>query len=47
MPHGVRKVKMRGDLVGWVMAGHKRLVTPAGEVDYAAGRVFVIPRLMQ
>ncbi|MCV2353989.1 helix-turn-helix transcriptional regulator [Paucibacter sp. B2R-40] len=47
VPHAVRTATVRDDLVGWVMAGHKRLVTPAGEVSFAAGRVFVVPRLTQ
>lgn len=45
--HVVRTVVVHDDLVGWVMSGHKRLVTPAGEVDFASGRVFIIPRLTQ
>lgn len=38
---------MRDDLVGWVISGRKRLVTPAGEVHFPSGRVFVLPRLTQ
>lgn len=45
--HQVRTATVRDDLVGWVMAGRKRLVTPAGEVQFAAGDVFLIPRLTQ
>ncbi|MBB4842466.1 AraC-like DNA-binding protein [Paucibacter oligotrophus] len=45
--HQVRTAMVRDDLVGWVMAGRKRLVTPAGEVRFAAGDVFLIPRLTQ
>lgn len=45
--HQVRTATVRDDLVGWVMAGRKRLVTPAGEVRFAAGDVFLIPRLTQ
>ncbi len=45
--HVVRTAVVRDDLVGWVMSGHKRLLTPAGEVNFPAGQVFVIPRLTQ
>ncbi len=45
--HQVRTATVRDDLVGWVMAGRKRLVTPAGEVQFLPGQVFVIPRLTQ
>lgn len=45
--HVVRTAVVRDDLVGWVMSGHKRLLTPAGEVNFPAGRVFVISRLTQ
>lgn len=45
--HQVRTATVRDDLVGWVMAGRKRLMAPAGEIQFAAGRVFLIPRLTQ
>ncbi|MCV2370487.1 helix-turn-helix transcriptional regulator [Roseateles oligotrophus] len=47
VPHLVRTATVRDDLVGWVMSGRKRLVAPAGEVQFTAGQVFVIPRLTQ
>lgn len=47
VPHQVRTATVRDDLVGWVQAGRKRLVTPAGEVQFGAGQVFLIPRLTQ
>lgn len=45
--HQVRTATVRDDLVGWVMSGRKRLVTPAGELQFMAGQAFVIPRLTQ
>lgn len=45
--HQVRTATVRDDLVGWVQAGRKRLVTPAGAVQFAAGQVFMIPRQTQ
>ena len=47
VPHQVRTTTVRDDLVGWVMTGRKRLVTPAGEVNFAAGQAFIISRLTQ
>lgn len=45
--HQVRTVTVRDDLVGCVLSGRKRLVTPTGEVQFGAGQVFVLPRLIQ
>ncbi len=45
--HQVRTATVRDDMVGWVMAGRKRLVAPAGEIQFPAGQVFLIPRLTQ
>ena len=45
--HVVRTAVVRDDLVGWVMSGHKRLLAPAGEVNFPVGRVFLISRLTQ
>ena len=47
VPHLVRTATVRDDLVGWVMSGRKRLITPAGEVQFAPQQVFMIPRLTQ
>ena len=44
VPHLVRTVAVRDDLVGWVLSGRKRLTTPAGSVRYTAGQAFVVPR---
>ncbi|MEJ6007041.1 helix-turn-helix transcriptional regulator [Paucibacter sp. AS339] len=45
--HQVRTATVRDDLVGWVQAGRKRLVTPGGEVQFMTGQVFLIPRQTQ
>lgn len=45
--HQVRTATVRDDLVGWVQAGRKRLVTPGGEMQFMAGQVFLIPRQTQ
>lgn len=42
--HTVRTVTLRDDLVGWVVAGRKRLSTPQGEIRFAPGQVFLLPR---
>ncbi|QPF71578.1 helix-turn-helix transcriptional regulator [Roseateles sp. DAIF2] len=45
--HRIRTATFRDDLVGWLMAGRKRLATPAGEIRFGAGQVFLIPRATQ
>lgn len=45
--HRVRTVTIRDDLLGWVLAGRKRLDRPTGELRFAAGQVFLIPRATQ
>lgn len=45
--HRVRTVTVRDDMVGWVVSGHKRLVTPQGSAGFRSGEVFVIPRATQ
>lgn len=45
--HQVRTATIRDDMVGWIVAGRKRLATPSGETRFAAGQVFVIPRSTQ
>lgn len=45
--HAVRTATVRDDLVGWVVAGRKRLSTPTGETRFAAGEVFLVPRSTQ
>lgn len=45
--HCVRTAVVRDDLVGCVLSGRKRLITPAGEVQFGSGQVFVLPRLTQ
>lgn len=42
--HCVRTLTLRDDLVGWVVSGNKRLVTPRGSVNFAQGDLFVIAR---
>jgi len=44
VPHVVRTITVRDDLVGWVVSGRKRLCTPSDETQYAAGQVFVMAR---
>ena len=45
--HRVHTTTVRDDLVGWVVSGHKRLVTPQGSTGFRSGHVFVIPRATQ
>lgn len=45
--HVVRTATVRDDLVGWVVAGQKRLSKPVGEARFNTGQVFVIPRATQ
>ncbi len=45
--HVVRTTVVRDDLIGWVVSGRKRLIAPTGQVDFSAGRVFLMPRLTQ
>ena len=45
--HRVRTTTVRDDMVGWVVSGHKRLVTPQGSTGFRSGDVFVIPRATQ
>lgn len=47
VPHCVRTITPRDDLVGWVVAGRKRLGTPQGSTHIGPGQVFVIPRATQ
>lgn len=42
--HTIRTVTLRDDLVGWVVTGRKRLSTPQGEIRFAPGQVFLLPR---
>jgi len=42
--HAVRTLTLRDDLVGWVVTGRKRLSTPQGEIRFAPGQVFLLPR---
>src|SRR3954467_14014861 len=45
--HRVRTLTVRDDMVGWVVSGHKQLVTPQGSNRFRSGEVFVIPRATQ
>ena len=45
--HSVRTATVRDDLVGWVVEGRKRLVTPTGMHEFAAGQVFLISHATQ
>jgi AraC-like DNA-binding protein len=47
VPHLVRTVTVRDDLVGWLVSGRKRLSTPAGDTRFSAGQVFILPRATQ
>jgi AraC-like DNA-binding protein len=47
VPHVVRTVTVRDDLVGWVMSGHKQLSTPQGATRFSGGHAFMIPRSTQ
>lgn len=47
VPHQVRTATVRNDLVGCVLSGRKRLVTPTGEVQFVSGQAFILPRLTQ
>lgn len=47
VPHGIRTLTVREDMVGWVLRGRKRLVSPGGEMAFERGRVFCIPRASQ
>ncbi|MDT9001635.1 helix-turn-helix transcriptional regulator [Paucibacter sp. APW11] len=42
--HRVRTAQVRDDLIGWVLSGHKRLLTPQGEQRFDSGAVFLLPR---
>lgn len=42
--HRVRTVTVRDDMVGWLLAGHKRLVGPQSETPFRAGELFCIAR---
>ncbi len=42
--HSVRTLTLPDDLVGWVAAGKKRLSTPQGDIRFAPGQVFLLPR---
>jgi AraC-like DNA-binding protein len=44
VPHLVRTITVRDDVVGWVASGRKRLCAPGGETLFAAGQVFVMAR---
>lgn len=44
VPHLVRTVTVRDDVVGWVLSGRKRLCTPGGETPFAAGQIFIMAR---
>lgn len=44
VPHLVRTVTLRDDVVGWVQSGRKRLCTPGGETRFAAGQIFIMAR---
>jgi AraC-like DNA-binding protein len=44
VPHLVRTITVRDDVVGCVASGRKRLCTPGGEMPFAAGQIFIIPR---
>ncbi|MED5619924.1 helix-turn-helix transcriptional regulator [Ideonella sp. BN130291] len=45
--HLVRTAMVRDDLVGWVVCGRKRLATPRGDITFAAGQAFILPRATQ
>lgn len=45
--HRVHTTIVRDDMLGWVVSGSKRLVTPQGSVGFRTGEVFVIPRATQ
>lgn len=42
--HRVRTLTTRQDLLGWVIAGRKTLISPYGDKHYGAGTAFLIPR---
>lgn len=44
VPHRVRTVTVRDDVVGCVVSGRKRLCTPGGETPFAAGQLFIMAR---
>jgi AraC-like DNA-binding protein len=44
VPHLVRTITVRDDVVGWVASGRKRLCTPGGEVPFDARQIFIIAR---
>lgn len=44
VPHLVRTVTVRDDVVGWVLSGRKRLCTPGGETRFSTGQVFIMAR---
>lgn len=44
VPHLVRTVSVRDDVVGWVLSGRKRLCTPGGETRFSTGQVFIMAR---
>lgn len=45
--HCVRTATVRDDMLGWVLSGNKRLITPQGSTGFVAGEAFVIPRATQ
>jgi AraC-like DNA-binding protein len=45
--HRVRTATVRDDMLGWVVTGTKRLVTPHGSTKFCAGEMFMIPRATQ
>lgn len=45
--HTVRTATLRDDLVGWVVTGRKRLIGARGELCFARGDAFLIPRATQ
>ena len=47
VPHRIRTAMVRDDLVGWVVAGRKRLATPTGVHTFGAGQDFLISRATQ
>lgn len=44
VPHLVRTVTVRDDVVGWVLSGRKRLCTPGCETRFAGGQIFIMAR---
>lgn len=42
--HRIRTAQVRDDLIGWVLAGRKRLATPQGEQRIDSGELFLLSR---